>query len=110
MSNIQDFMIELIDNVGSEKETELSDRRKELIHSFVEENGVNVNCEKQRQDYLSYIKENNLTAEDIYKDMLAKCAYAPTIVHLYMVPKLLLPIIDKKIWEESNGRYKRKSC
>lgn len=102
-SEIADFICELIENKGSETETELSDHRKKMIHDFVKENGVSGNFDKQQQEYKERVKERRLTAEQVYFDMMLKLACAPTSVHLIMTPKLLLPIIDEMLKEEERN-------
>lgn len=40
-----------------------------------------------------------LTAEDVYIHMLIRIIDAPTQIHMRCVPRMLIPVIDKKLKE-----------
>lgn len=99
-----DAMIEKLlgmEIVGEDNSITFTEEAKQLIHEISEE------CMKA-----SMIVENKdrvddygkgLSAEDVYKDMLLKIVQAPTAIHMRMSARLLIPIIDQKLWEEEKS-------
>lgn len=69
----------------------------ELIHDITKE------CEKisivKRTQEQAEEFAKNLTAEDVYVHMLIRIIDAPTQIHRRCVPRLLIPVIDKKLKE-----------
>ncbi|MBR1391063.1 MAG: hypothetical protein IJ567_06435 [Lachnospiraceae bacterium] len=86
-----------IEFFGEENCIIFTDEVKQLIHeaseACLEEDDVKGSMEKADE----YGKE--LSATDVYKDMLLKIVQAPTILHMRMTARMLIPIIDQKIRE-----------
>lgn len=83
--------------MNKDKKIEFSEEAKELIHCIA------VQCmtipivkdtQKQAEKYAE-----KLSAEEIYLDMLNKILNAPTWIHMRMVARMLIPIIDQKLQE-----------
>lgn len=74
----------------------------ELIREIAEKcNDIPIVQETQEQAE-EYAKD--LTAEQVYVDMLHKIVAAPTSIHMKMSARMLIPIIDKKLREvEADG-------
>ena len=73
-----------------------------LIHEIAEEcNSLEV-TQKTNTDIPEWIEE--ATPEEIYIHMLQKIISAPTRIHMLCVPRILLPLIDRKLNSE-NDRF-----
>lgn len=74
-----------------------------LLHEIAElakkQDIYNAMSEEQFKDQEKYAE--NLTPEQIYLDMLHKIVNAPTRLHMFSVPVLLIPIISKKLQERA---------
>ena len=84
--------------VGKDDEVIFTDEAKQLIHEISEEcmkSTIILDNKDRVEDY-----GRELSAEDVYVDMLLKIIHAPTAVHMLMSAILLIPIIDKKLREE----------
>lgn len=94
--------IELIERNGK---AALPDAAKEMIHSIAER------CKDVPEEWKLNNKaeeySEGLSPEDVYFDMLHKIVDAPTQIHMRMVPRMLIPIISRKLREEElDGREK----
>lgn len=69
----------------------------EMIHNIALECEKLQIVQKTKEEAEAYAKD--LTAEEVYLDMLNKIVEAPTKIHMIMSAKMLIPIIDKKIQE-----------
>lgn len=96
-SNLDAMIGKLLDmDIVTEDDTVVfTEEAKQLIHEISKE------CEK-----LSAVAKNKdkaekygkgYSAEDVFRDMLYKIYYAPTVIHMRMVPRLLIPVIDQKL-------------
>ncbi len=98
-----DGMIERLldmDIVGENNSITFMDKTKQLIHEISEEcmKATLIVKNKDRMD--EYGKE--LSAEEVYVDMLRKIVDAPTSLHMVMTARMLIPIIDQKLREEES--------
>lgn len=51
--------------------------------------------------YVGALDTDNMSAADVYIDMLKKIINAPTNTHMWVVPRLLLPIVSDKLMKEN---------
>ena len=80
----------------------ITEEMRMLIHEIAEEcNSLEV-TQKTNTDIPEWIEE--AAPEEIYIHMLQKIVSAPTRIHMLCVPRILLPIIDRKLNSES-GRF-----
>lgn len=72
-------------------------RAVELIHEISEKcKGIQI-VEQTREQAEEYAKD--LSAEEVYYDMLRKIVDAPTTLHMKCSVRMLVPIIDRKLKE-----------
>ena len=69
----------------------------ELIHDITKECEKIAIVKKTQEQAEEFAKE--LTAEDVYIHMLTRIIDAPTQIHRRCVPRMLIPVIDKKLKE-----------
>lgn len=74
-----------------------SDEATQLIHEIANKCNIIPLIEKTKEQADDYAKE--LSAEQVYLDMLVKIVVAPTTLHMKMSAKLLIPIISRKLKE-----------
>lgn len=80
----------------------ITEEMRVLIHEIAEEcNSLEV-TQKTNTDIPEWIEE--ATPEEIYIHMLQKIISAPTRIHMLCVPRILLPLIDRKLNSE-NDRF-----
>lgn len=94
-----DEMIEklLSEPIANENEIKFTNRAIELIHKIAEAcNDMQIVQETQKRAE-EYAKD--LTAEQVYYDMLHKIVNAPTMLHMRFSARLLIPIVDRKLKE-----------
>lgn len=87
--------------VGKDNEVIFTDEARQLIHEISEEcmkTTIILDNKDRAEDY-----GRELSAEDVYVDMLLKIVQAPTTVHMLMSAILLIPIIDQKLREEEKA-------
>ena len=92
-----DKMIEdlLEEPVVDNNEIVFTSRAVELIHEISEKcKGIQI-VEQTRDQAEEYAKD--LTAEQVYYDMLCKIVDAPTTLHMKCSARMLIPIIDQKL-------------
>ena len=83
--------------VADDNEIVFTSRAVELIHQISEE-CKDIPIVKQTQEQAEdYAKD--LTAEQVYFDMLCKIVDAPTTLHMKCSVRMLVPIIDRKLKE-----------
>lgn len=83
--------------VVNNDEIVFTSRAVELIHQISEE-CKDISIVKRTQEQAeNYAKD--LTAEQVYFDMLCKIADAPTTLHMKCSVRMLIPIIDHKLRE-----------
>lgn len=93
---IDELMEKLLEEpVADNNEIVFTSRAVELIHEISEKcKGIPI-VEKTRERAEDYGKD--LTAEQVYYDMLCKIVDAPTILHMKCSARMLIPIIDQKL-------------
>lgn len=92
-----DKMIEdlLEEPVVDNNEIVFTSRAVELIHQISEkckDIPIVKRTQEQAEDYAK-----DLTAEQVYHDMLCKIVDAPTALHMKCSARILIPIIDQKL-------------
>ena len=95
---IDELMEKLLEEpVADNNEIVFTSRAVELIHEISETcKGIPI-VEKTRERAEDYAKD--LTAEQVYYDMLCKIVDAPTTLHMKCSIRMLVPIIDRKLKE-----------
>ncbi len=84
-----------MDIIRNDGKVVFSKESRRLIHQIAEKcDRIPIVAESQERAEL-YAKE--LSAEQIYIDMLEKIVQAPTRIHMRVVARMLIPIIDQKI-------------
>lgn len=85
--------------ISNNNEIVFTSRAIELIHQISKE-CKNIPIVKETQEKAEeYAKD--LTAEQVYYDMLCKIINAPTALHMQCSIRMLIPIIERKL-EERN--------
>ncbi len=73
-----------------------TDEVKELIHSIAKRCNE-IPIVQQTGEWAREYTEG-LSPEEIYTDMLYKIVEAPTRLHMKVAVRMLIPVIDKKLW------------
>lgn len=95
-----DGMIEALLNepvVNDDNTITFTSRAIQLIHDTAESCQTIPIVEKTQEQAENYAKD--LTAEQVYFDMLCKIVDAPTTLHMKYSARMLIPIIDRKLRE-----------
>lgn len=93
---IDELMEKLLEEpVAGNNEIVFTSRAVELIHEISEKCKEIPIVEKTRERAEDYAKD--LTAEQVYYDMLCKIEDAPTTLHMKCSARMLIPIIDQKL-------------
>lgn len=95
---IDELMEKLLEEpVADNNEIVFTSRAVELIHEISEMcKGIQI-VEQTREQAEEYAKD--LSAEEVYYDMLCKIVDAPTTLHMKCSVRMLIPIIDRKLRE-----------
>lgn len=95
---IDELMEKLLEEpVVDNNEIVFTSRAVELIHEISEKcKGIQI-VEQTREQAEEYAKD--LSAEEVYYDMLRKIVDAPTTLHMKCSVRMLVPIIDRKLKE-----------
>lgn len=95
---IDELMEKLLEEpVVDNNEIVFTSRAVELIHEILEKcKGIQI-VEQTREQAEEYAKD--LSAEEVYYDMLRKIVDAPTTLHMKCSVRMLVPIIDRKLKE-----------
>lgn len=95
---IDELMKKLLEEpVADNNEIVFTSRAVELIHEISEKcKGIPI-VERTREQAEDYAED--LTAEQVYCDMLCKVVDAPTTLHMKCSIRILIPIIDQKLRE-----------
>ena len=96
---IDNLICELIEEPVAQGHNNIifTSRSMELIHKIAERcNDIPIvqDTEAQAKEYAK-----DLSAEQVYLDMLVKIVNAPTAIHMKMSVKMLMPIISRKLKE-----------
>lgn len=108
MRDIDEMIEKLLDmDIVNEDNTVIfTDGAKQLIHEIAEECTKMHFWKKNRNRVAGYGRD--LSAEDVYVDMLRKIVKAPTKIHMIMSARLLIPVIDQKIQDREKVRDAKK--
>lgn len=95
---IDELMEKLLEEpVVDNNEIVFTSRAVELIHEISEKcKGIQI-VEQTREQAEEYAKD--LSAEEVYYDMLRKIVDAPTTLHMKCSVRMFAPIIDRKLKE-----------
>lgn len=98
---IDELMEKLLEEpVVNNDEIVFTSRAVELIHEISEKcKGIQI-VEQTREQAEEYAKD--LSAEEVYYDMLSKIVDAPTTLHMKCSVRMLVPIIDRKLKERGD--------
>lgn len=93
---INDMICELLEEVETRNgNVVFNERSKELIHEIAAKCS-DLQIVKETQDQAEKYAED-LTAEEVFKDMLNKIVKAHNRIYAVMSAKMLIPVIDRKI-------------
>lgn len=97
--NVDDLIYELLEEPVAQEDNNIvfTSRSVELIHEIAEMCNAIPIVQKTKDQVKDYGKE--LSAEQVYLDMLVKIVDAPTAIHMKMSAKMLIPIISRKLKE-----------
>lgn len=97
--NVDDLIYELLEEPVAQEDNNIvfTSRSVELIHEIAEMCNAIPIVQKTKNQVKDYGKE--LSAEQVYLDMLVKIVDAPTAIHMKMSAKMLIPIISRKLKE-----------
>lgn len=96
--NIDEMIEQLLDmNLVGDDTVTFSDEAKQLIHEIAEKCNMIPIVNETKEQAEDYAKE--LSAEQVYLDMLVKIVKAPTAILMIMSAKMLIPIISRKLKE-----------
>ena len=95
---IDELMKKLLEEpVADNNEIVFTSRAVELIHEISEKcKGIQI-VEQTRKQAEKYAKD--LSAKEVYYDMLCKIVDAPTALHIKCSVRILVSIIDRKLKE-----------
>ena len=97
---IDELMEKLLEEpVVDNNEIVFTSRAIELIHLIAEECKDIPIVKRMQEQAGDYAKD--LTAEQVYYDMLCKIVDAPTTLHMKCSIRMLVPIIDQKLKERN---------
>lgn len=97
MKNLDNMIADLLDMdiVKGDNTVVFSDEAKLLIHEIAEKCSTIPIVDETREQAEEYARE--LSAEQVYTDMLCKIVEAPTRIHMRVSSRMLIPIIDQKL-------------
>ena len=98
---MDDLICELLNEpiVQNDNSIVFTSRAVELIHMISEKCKDVPIVQKTQEQAEEYAKD--LTAEQVYVDMIYKIANAPTGIHMRMAARLLIPVIERKLQTET---------
>lgn len=96
---IDDLICELLEepNIHQDNTVVFTDEAVRLIHEIAERCNEIPIVQETQEEAERYAKD--LSAEQVYVDMLHKIVAAPTRIHMTMSARMLIPIIDRKLKE-----------
>ncbi|MDD3488780.1 MAG: hypothetical protein PHR62_02710 [Paludibacter sp.] len=106
----KDMVIELLEiaEVKEDSKVEFSDRAKEIIKELSEKYEQTQVYKQAKKEEPEWCKK--ATAADVYIQMCDRIVEAPSVIHMMIVPKILLPILWDKIQEEEGKVYFTKTA
>lgn len=110
MNKIDDMVALLLELKLPEKDGEMqfTEAHKELIHEISELCGNIPLVQSTKEQAEDYAKD--LTAEQVYIDMLYKIVEAPTGIHMRAAVRMLIPVIDRKLKGDGCDGLNTKVC
>ena len=96
---IDDMVDKLLDMdlIKEDNSVSFSDEAKQLIHEIAEKCNTLSFVKKTKDRTQEYA--DLCTAEQVYVDMLYEIIHAPTALHMILVVRALIPVIDQKLRE-----------
>ena len=96
----KDLIIELlgIAEVAEDGTVDFTDRAKEIIEELAKKYRKTPIYKQAKKETPEWV--NTATAAEIYIQMCDRIVNAPTMAHMLIAPKILLPILWEKIQEE----------
>lgn len=106
----RDLFVELlgISEVTQGNKVEFTDRAKEIIEELAEKYRETPIYKQAKKKEPEWVK--TATAEEIYIQLCDRIIEAPTTLHMLIAPKILLPILHKKIQEEEKLKETAKAA
>lgn len=106
----KDMIIELlgIAEVTEGNTVQFTDRAKEIIMDLAEKYREAPVYKQSRKETPEWVK--TATAAEIYIQLCDRIVEAPSIIHMMIAPKILLPILWQKIQDEEGKVYFRKTA
>jgi hypothetical protein len=84
-----------MDLINDDDIVNFTDDSKELIH-IISEQCKNTAIYNTQADKIN-MYGNEMTAEELYIDLLVKIVNAPTSIHVMACTRILIPLIDSKL-------------
>ena len=102
MLSEKELILELlkIENVKEDGKVSFTEQAKKIIEELAERYKKTLVYRQTQTFAPEWFKR--ATAEDMYLVMCEKIIAAPTTLHMIMTPRVLIPVIWKKIQEEEN--------
>lgn len=106
----KDMIIELlgIAEVVEGNTVKFTDRAKEIIMDLAEKYRETPVYKQSRKETPEWVK--TATAAEIYIQLCDRIVEAPSVIHMMIAPKILLPILWQKIQDEEGKVYFRKTA
>lgn len=100
--NIDEMMEQLLGmNIARENNVVVfSHEARELVHKIAGRCSTIPTVVNVQEQTVTYAK--GMSAEELYIDMLAKIAHAPSRLHMMMSARILIPVISQKLKEETD--------
>lgn len=100
----KDMIIELlgIAEVAEGNTVQFTDRAKEIIMDLAEKYKETPVYKQSRKETPEWVK--TATAAEIYIQLCDRIVEAPSVIHMMIAPKILLPILWDKIQAEQEGQ------
>lgn len=100
----KDMIIELlgIAEVTEGNAVQFTDRAKEIIMDLAGKYKETPVYKQSRKETPEWVK--TATAAEIYIQLCDRIVEAPSVIHMMIAPKILLPILWDKIQEEQEGQ------
>ena len=84
-----------MDIVKADNTVVFSNEARQLIHEIAEKCSIIPIVDEIRKQAEEYARD--LSAEQVYTDMLCKIVEAPTRIHMRVSARMLIPVIDRKL-------------
>lgn len=100
----KDMIIELlgIAEVAEGNTVQFTNRAKEIIMDLAEKYRETLVYKQSRKETPEWVK--TATAAEIYIQLCDRIVEAPSVIHMMIAPKILLPILWDKIQAEQEGQ------